>query len=209
MTEIQQSNILIEKHFDRIRDWAIGDIKRCCNFNPDGTCSDNGALVGAFILWCCAIDYYGGLLTSNSDAGGGTKHRMAAFIGKYMPIYDADLIIDLRWSLLHYYSPNHFLLMHENEIEQARKFHLLQTERGIILHLGCSIRDLETAINQYEADLKSDNKLKLNLYHYYQSKPIIMPVKQVRVGYLSSSASGTAIPPLSASGTVGEFDWYK
>ncbi len=44
------ANAFINTHFDRIVDWAIGDIKRCCRMNNDGTCGNNGALVGAFVL---------------------------------------------------------------------------------------------------------------------------------------------------------------
>ena len=48
--ELLLAKAYIDEHFDRIIDWAIGDIRRCCRMNPDGTCDDNGALVGAFIL---------------------------------------------------------------------------------------------------------------------------------------------------------------
>lgn len=30
----------------------------------DGTCDDSGALVGSFILWCYALDYFGYLPTT-------------------------------------------------------------------------------------------------------------------------------------------------
>ena len=98
----------INEHFDRIIEWAVGDIRRCCRMNPDGTCGDKGALVGAFILWTCAIDYFGGLYTGFTSQGA-TKARFREFIGKYMSRYNAEKIEDLRWSLQHYYSPHHFV----------------------------------------------------------------------------------------------------
>ena len=89
----------INEQFERIIDWAVGDIRRCCRMKPDGTCEDNGALVGAFILWTCAIEYFGGLYTGFTSAGQ-TKARFNGFIEKYMSRYDAEKIEDFVSKLL-------------------------------------------------------------------------------------------------------------
>jgi len=62
--ELVLASAFISTHFERIIDWAVGDIKKCCRMKEDGICEENGALIGAFMLWCCAIDYFGGLFTS-------------------------------------------------------------------------------------------------------------------------------------------------
>lgn len=201
------ADAFLKEHFDRIVDWAVGDIKRCCRMNKDGTCNDGGALVGAFILWCCAIEYFGGLYTGNAE-NGGTKERYKGFMSKYMNRYDHEKVYDLRWSLLHYYSPHHFALMHENNLEASRNIHLTQTKQGIILHLGWSINDLENAVNQYKADLNITPELKIKAWRYYKKQLPIMPIKveTLTPTSLNSSASLTSI---SASGTVSEITWTK
>lgn len=210
INELKFAKAFLEEHFDRIVDWAVGDIKRCCRMNPDGTCDDNGALVGAFILWCCAIEYFGGLYTGNAD-NGGTKERYEGFITKYMNRYDFQKVYDLRWSLLHYYSPHHFALMHENSLEANRDIHLTPSNKGIILHLGWSVKDLEDAVNTYKEDLKTDDNLKIKAWSYYKKQYPIMPIKveQLQPTIYNSLASGTAIQSISASGTVSEQDWLK
>jgi len=208
--ELFFANAYLKKHFDRIVDWAVGDIKRCSRINPDGTCDNNGALVGAFILWCCAIEYFGGLYTGNAD-NGGTLKRYREFINKYMPHYDYQKIYDLRWSLLHYYSPHHFALVHENNLEFNKDKHLMKTNRGIYLHLGWSIKDLELAINNYKKDLESSSELKIKAWRYYKKQLPIMPVEIGELKPISNSliVTGTSIQPISASGTVAESNWFK
>lgn len=201
----------IGEHFKRIIDWAIGDIRRCCRMNEDGTCDDSGALVGAFILWTCAIDYFGGLYTGRTSPGD-TKTRFKGFIEKYMQRYDEEKIEDLRWSLQHYYSPHHFVLYHENNLETNRTLHLTQTDKGILLHLGWAVKDLEDAVQTYHDELKSSDTLKIKLWRYYKEQLPIMPVKVENIVLprtFGSLATGTAIQSVSASGTVGPDDWFK
>lgn len=208
--DLELANAFIDKHFARIIDWAVGDIKKCCQLRDDGTCDNNGALVGAFILWCCAIDYFGGLYTNNAS-NGGTKARIKTFINKYMSKYDSDKVYDLRWSLLHYYSPHHFVLYHENNLDANKTIHLSQKKEGIMLHLGHSVLDLEKAVEEYRKELESDDKLKLNLWNYYKEQYPIMPVKVeeiIKPSTFTSLATGTSIiQPLSASGTTSPKEW--
>lgn len=208
--ELVFADAFLKEHFDRIVDWAIGDIKRCCRMNPDGTCDDNGALVGAFILWCCAIEYFGGLYTGNPD-NGGTKTRFKEFITKYMSRYDHSKLYDLRWSLLHYYSPHHFMLIHQNNLEANKDKHLSNTNRGIILHLGWAVKDLEDAVMQYKGELEKDNNLKLKAWQYYKKQYPIMPIKFETVSptLLSSMASLTSVQSITASGTVSQDEWFR
>lgn len=208
--ELLFAEAYIDEHFERIIDWAIGDIRRCCRMNSDGTCDDKGALVGAFILWTCAIDYFGGLYTGRTSPGD-TKARFKGFIEKYMSRYDAEKVEDLRWSLQHYYSPHHFVLYHENNLEKNKTFHLTTTPKGIMLHLGWAVKDLEDAVNKYYEDLKSNNILKVKVWRYYQEQLPIMPVKVETLipTTLSSLATGTAVQSIDASGTVSPDDWFK
>lgn len=149
--ELLFADAFLKQEFERIVNWQVGDVKKCCRMNPDGTCDNNGALVGAFMLWCCAIEYFGGLFIGYPDDGG-TRKRIDGFINKYMPRYDSDKVYELRWSLLHYYSPHNYLLYHENSLESNKDKHLSKEGERIWLHLGWSIKDLEDAVNQYKDD---------------------------------------------------------
>lgn len=210
--ELLFANAFLKQEFDRIVDWAVGDIKRCCRMNSDGTCNDGGAMVGAFILWCCAIEYFGGLYTGNAE-NGGTRQRFEGFMTKYMKRYDYSKVYDLRWSLLHYYSPCHFALIHENNLEANRNIHLSQNNNGIILHLGWSVKDLENSVNKYKNDLKSSDLLKIKAWRYYKKRYPIMPLKSSdfisSTSILNSLPSLTSIKSLSVSGTIGENEWIK
>ncbi len=209
--ELLFAKAYINEHFDRIIEWAIGDIRRCCRMNQDGTCDDNGALVGAFILWTCAIDYFGGLYTGQTSPGA-TKARFKGFIEKYLSRYDAEKIEDLRWSLQHYYSPHHFVLYHENNLETNKNLHLTVTTKGIMLHLGWAVKDLENAVTKYHEDLKTDDVLKVKLWRYYKEQLPIMPVKVetlITPSTFGSLATGSSIQSVDASGTVAPDDWFK
>jgi len=209
--ELAFADAFLKQHFDRIVDWAVGDIKRCCRMNADGTCEDNGALVGAFILWCCAVDYFGGLYTGNFS-NRGTKQRISEFIKTYMKKYDCDKVYDLRWSLLHYYSPHHFVLYHENNLKDNKDKHLTTSNRGIMLHLGWAVKDLDEAVNHYKQDLEKDNTLKLKAWKYYKKQYPIMPIKVEEIYQtktFGSLATGTSIQPISASETIAQDYWVK
>ncbi len=209
--EIFFAKAFIDKHLARIIDWAVGDIRRCCRMNPDGTCANNGALVGAFILWCCAIDYFGGLY-SGFTSKGATKARFQSFIRKYMSRYDANKVEDLRWSLSHYYSPHHFILYHENDLESNRHLHLTPNDRGIMLHLGWAIKDLENAVNNYHQELKTNDQLKIKAWRYYKEQLPIMPVNiETLVSKEMSNLLDidTSQSSITASGTVSQKEWFN
>lgn len=208
--ELIFADAFLKQEFGRIVDWAVGDIKKCCRIKPDGNCDDNGALVGAFILWCCAIEYFGGLYTGNPNERG-TKARMEGFIHKYMNRYDSDKIYELRWSLLHYYSPHNYLMYHKNSLEDNKGKHLSKSGERIWLHLGWSIKDLEDAVNQYRVELEENNKLKIKAWKFFKVRYPIMPLKNEYISPLTLSflASGTAIQSVAASGTVDESYWFK
>lgn len=200
-TELILADAFLKKEFERIVRWVVGDIKKCCRIKDDGNCDENGALVGAFILWCCAIDYFGGLYTGHVA---NTRERMTSFITKYMPAYDPDKVYDLRWSLLHYYSPQHFVLYHENNINENKSMHLLSANKRIFLHLGSAVNDIDKAVNNYKHDLETNDKLKLIAWRYYKKHLPIMPLKiekLIPVDY-RSIASGASLSAISLSGAI-------
>lgn len=210
--ELQLADAFLKEHFDRLIDWAVGDIRRCSRMNEDGSCNEGGALVGAFILWSCSIDYFGGLFTEYAEPSG-TKQRYKQFIEKYMPKYDWEKVFDLRWSLAHYYSPNHFALYQENNLEQNKNLHLTQTQKGILLHLGWAVKDLEDGVSKYHEEMKEDDTLKIKAWKYYKKQLPIMPfhIDQIitSANALASGATGTAIQSVSVSGTVDPMNYLK
>lgn len=208
--ELPLAKAFIDQHLNRIIDWCVGDVWRCCNMNPDGTCRDEGALVGAFMLWCCALDYFGGLFTGNSSDNG-TKTRMREFINKYMQSYDWQKVYDLRWSLLHFYSPHHFLLFHEGDERSGRTKHLTNSNKGILLHLGCSVIDLKNTVDNFRNDVLASDEMKVRIWRYFKDQPPIMPVKfeMVQPATFSSLATGTSIQNIEASGTAPYYTWVK
>ncbi|OGM22487.1 hypothetical protein A2865_02635 [Candidatus Woesebacteria bacterium RIFCSPHIGHO2_01_FULL_39_17] len=209
--ELQLAEAFIDEHFSRIVDWAVGDIKRCCRMNEDGTCDESGALVGAFILWCCAIDYFGGLFTSYTSQGA-TKARFRSFIKAYMDRYDSEKVIELRWSILHFYSPHFFLLYHENNLEQNKNLHLTATQGGIYLHLGWAIKDLEDAVKRYWDDLKVNKTLKIKAWRYYKEYYPIMPIRIenfMSQRIFNSLPTGAQIQSVNVSWTISQDSWLK
>lgn len=176
--------------------------------NEDGTCDNNGALVGAFILWTCAIDYFGGLFTGLTSQGD-TKARFKGFIHKYMGRYDAEKIEDLRWSLQHYYSPHHFVLYHKNNLEINKRLYLTQTNKGILLNLGWAVKDLEEAVQKYHDDLKATDTLKVKLWRYFKAQLPIMPVKFDQIIVPKTFSEVEEAHSITASGTVGPNDWLN
>jgi len=209
--ELLLADAFIAEHFSRIISWAVGDVKKCCRMSQDGTCDNGGALVGAFILLCCALDYFGGLYTGLTKASE-TKNRYNSFIRKYMSRYDWEKLYDLRWSLLHYYSPHHFVLYHENSLETNKNLHLSNSEKGILLHLGWFIKDFEDAVNKYWEELKMDPELKIKAWRYYKQQLPIMPLKVEQVfsqSAMSAMATITSIQSFPASGTAAPEYWIK
>lgn len=191
--DIDKNKLLIADAFfkgnlDRLVEWSVGDIRKCCRMKEDGSCEEGGAMVGAFILWICAIEYLGGLLTGNTEPDG-TNNRITEFVSRYLRGYNPAFITELRWSLLHYYSPHYFALMHENNILEARKIHLKKapaTKNQYILHLGCCIVDLEKAANVFKKDFWENEEIRLVAYSFCETHLPIMPIKFVSL-FLSDS----------------------
>ncbi len=209
--ELKQAQEFIDNNLTRIIRWTIGDIKKCCRFKKDGTCLDNGALIGAFILWCCAIDYFGGLYTGLTSQSA-TSARYKEFIEKYMPQYPADKVEDLRWALLHYYTVRHFVLYHHNNLELNKLIHLTESSKGIRLHLGTSIIDLEKAVNQYRKELATSPALKVKFWRYNKELSPLVPVNfdvPSKYSVLNSLASSVTLQSMPASGTADESTWFK
>jgi len=209
--ELQLAKPFIDEHLDRLIDWSVGDIRKCCHLNQDGSCDENGSLVGAYILWCCAIEYLGGLYTGLTGAGN-TRARFKEFIQKYMPSYDAQKVEDLRWSLSHYYSPHHFVLYHEGNLQKNRDIHLSETPRGILLHLGCAIEDLENAADAFRSDVEQDQTLQVKIWRFYKEQLPVMPleVEKLIASTMASQETGSVMQTSStAAGTVGPEEWSK
>ncbi len=135
---------------------------------------------------------------------------MGGFIRTYMNKYDSDKLYDLRWSLVHYYSPHHFVLYHENNLSANIERHLSSSNRGILLHLGCSIRDLEGAVTRYRKDLESDDSLKMKAWKYYKKQYPIMPIKVEEIFSVNTAGgSFNQLTSLSTSGTVSPESWIN
>jgi hypothetical protein len=209
------ADAFLEKHFDRlVLEWSVGDIKKCCRMREDGSCEDGGAMVGAFSLWVCSIEYLGGLLTGNTKAKG-TGDRITKFVGAYLGGYNPAFITELRWSLLHFYSPHHFSLIHEDNILAARKYHLqkvLGTEDQFHLHLGCSVADLEGAAKKFIDDLWGSEEMRMTAFTFYQTHLPLMPMKAISLfladNLANSNPSIAGIGMVPGSGTV-KMNWDK
>jgi hypothetical protein len=174
--ELKQAKEFISTNFIRLVNWSIGDIKKCCRMREDGTCEENGSLVGSFILWCCAIDFFGGLFTGRATRHE-TERRFNEFVNKYMNNYDYKKLIDLRWALLHFYTSRHFAFHQSNNICDCKQIHLTNSNSGIVMDLYCSIRDLENAVKHYQQDLEQSEELQIRLFRYFKVSKTLMPIK--------------------------------
>jgi len=164
------------KKIDQIGDWCVGDIRRCCRLKKDGSYEQGGALVGAFILWVCALDYLGGLLT---NAHRDYKKRIRTFLEQYVnkaridsKKYDSQEILDLRNGLVHSYCPN-FLLVSSID----RRFHLAKIQARTFLVLEEVVEDMERAFEKFKKDLLSSDKMMLTAFDYYKKYPPLGPLK--------------------------------
>lgn len=167
-----------KRNFDRLLEWSVGDIRKCCRMRKDGSCEEDGAMVGSFILWICSIEYLGGLLSGNTEMKG-TSDRITRFIQKYLKGYNPEYLIELRWSLLHYYSPHYFALIHENNLNGMRRYHLQKIpgkSDQYYLHLGCSVFDLEKAVEEFKKDFWNKKDQRIIAYNFYKTHLPIMPI---------------------------------
>ncbi len=132
-------------------------------------------MVGAFILWVCALDYLGGLLTNEHKD---YKLRIKEFLEKYInkarkdgKSYDPQDIIDLRNGLVHSYCPN-FLLVSSID----RKLHLERMGDRTFMVLEEIVEDTEKAFEMFKKDLLSSDKMMLTAFDYYKEYPPVGPI---------------------------------
>ena len=178
------ADTFLKEHFERIKTWAVGDIRKCCRLKKNGVCQKNGAFIGTSILWICAIEFFGGLLTSCSGQRE-TNRRIESFVKEYLSKYgkyNPQKLNDLRWSLVHFYSVRHFTI---DESKEGRKHHLKKIEnRDCLLHLGRMIEDLEKAVSDYTKDLWKDPRLRIKAFRYFRKTKIIMPISFEKMKFL-------------------------
>lgn len=162
---------------DQIGNWCVGDIRRCCRFRQNGTFEPNGSMVGAFILWVCALDYLGGLRTNSKKD---YKKRITSFLGYLNSMrkasnklrrYNAKKIIDFRNGLIHSYCPNYTLVSAGD-----RKLHLRKRNKRIYLILEEVIEDMEGAFELFKKDLLSSDRMMVKAYNYYKTYPPLGPL---------------------------------
>lgn len=181
--KMDRDKLFIAKAFfkariDQIGDWSVGDIRRCCRLRQDGTFEQNGSMVGAFILWVCALDYLGGLLTNDKR---GYKKRIRGFL-RYLNRarkdnnkprrYDDKKLIVFRNELVHSYSPNYTLVSAGD-----RTLHLRKRNKRMYLVLEEVIEDMEEAFKFFKNDLLSSNKMMLMAFDYYKTYPPLGPIE--------------------------------
>ncbi len=167
---------IFDAHIDGLGDWVVGDIRRCCRLKTDGQYESNGAMVGAFVLWVCAIDYLGGLLTNNHND---SSVRMMVYITEYLnkarpqegPFYKETDIFNLRNGIVHSYSPPNFLLTNS----QSKRLHLTTQGGYTWLVLECVIDDMEKAFVNFRNDLLSNEKILLKAFDYSMKFPPLSP----------------------------------
>jgi len=182
ITSDQLRQEFLSEHFPRVKDWTVGDIRKASRISKDGTTGENGSLVGAYILWCAAIEYFGGLLMGPEST---TEQRIQQFVEKYLSKtgnYNAKHIYDLRWSLSHYFTPRGYSVLAQ-ELDEIT-LHLKITNKGCSIHLGSAISNLETAVDMFEVDLKEQPKMREVAFEYYAQHRVIKPIEFTEIQVL-------------------------
>lgn len=197
--ELVIAKALIESEFPRVYDWVIGDIRKCCRLKEDGSYKKGaGSLIGAFILWCCAVDYYGGLLTGVKKYHNwenkiiredySSRQRVKIFTEKYLNTYgnyDSNRVYDLRNSLVHNYTVKGYEVVEHDP--DKKDSHLKKDEKGRYwMHLGTAISDLEHAVIDYMKDVENEDVLKINAYEYYIIHPLLKPLNPQEVNFIEN-----------------------
>ena len=166
--KIELGKPYIKEHINRLYDWSVGDIKRCCRLRADGSFEDGGAPFGAFILWVCAIDFWGGVMT-NLAGKKDASQRFKAFVNGYLKdqnkLYKHNEIYDFRNELIHYYTLMHFSVEHDPNFNSK---HLQKLNNGSrLLVLGPAISDLETSVTKLITDIKNDDEKTITAFEYF------------------------------------------
>jgi hypothetical protein len=178
------ADAFLKQHFSRLKEWSIGDIRKSSGLKNNGEFTGNGAYIGSSILWICAIDFFGGLLTGSCEPRG-TDRRIKTFVQKYLRKYghyNPDKLSDLRWSLIHFYTVRHYTL---DETQATRRYHLKKIKnRDGLLHLGRMIEDLELAVEDYTKDLWSKPELRIRAYRYFRQTNPLMVIDNSELEFL-------------------------
>jgi len=158
----------INDHINRLYDWSVGDIRRCCRIKADGSFEDEGALYGAFILWVCAIDFWGGVMTNLAEKRD-SNQRFKAFVNGYLKkqseLYKYSEIYNFRNELTHYYTLMHFSVERDPNFNSK---HLQKLKNGSrLLVLGPAINDLEASVTNLITDIKNDGDKIVTAFEYF------------------------------------------
>lgn len=182
--ELQIAEALLKQESKRIYCEIVGGIRKCYRFRKDGSYkTETSSLIGTLILWCCAIDYYGGLLEGFKKYRNrqgklkkedySSKQRIKAFVKDYLKRYgnyDYNKVYKLRNSLVHSYTLDGYGVVECDS--NKRKTHLTKDEKDRhLLHLELAVKDLKKAIKDYMKDVTNDDKLKICAYEYYTIHP--------------------------------------
>ncbi|OGE63742.1 hypothetical protein A3A14_04215 [Candidatus Daviesbacteria bacterium RIFCSPLOWO2_01_FULL_43_38] len=187
--ELLIAKALLKKEFKRVYNWVVGDIRKCCRLKKDGTYKRGaGSLIGAFILWCCAVDYFGGLLIGIKKYRNwkgelkkedySSKQHVKAFVETYLKKYgeyDAEKVYRLRCSLVHNYTLSGYEVV-EHDLSKRSNHLTKDSKNRYWLHLGSAIEDLEKAVEDYMNDVKKHDNFKINAYEYYTVHPLLKPM---------------------------------
>lgn len=127
-----------------LHDMAFLDIKRA---------SSGKSKMGAFILSSCFIEYLAGFRYGKETSGNDYKN----LVKNYLPQYNKDkLYKDLRCKLVHNYSEGGSYLFTDNNASLHGK---PTTDNKIVLNLENFIDDIESALNTYFEEIKSNEDL--------------------------------------------------
>lgn len=183
--ELLHADAFLKQEFPRLKKWSIGDLKIASGMNKSGEFIGKGAYIGSSILWICAIEFFGGLLTGCYSQNE-TARRIDEFVEKYLKkygCYNADKLKDLRWSLVHYYSVRHYTL---DESKETKKYHLKKIKnRDCLLHIGKMIEDLEKAVEDYTRDLWIKPELRIRAYRYFRKTLPLMAINNNTLEFLN------------------------
>jgi len=152
--EPNENTTFINSLWHSLHDMAFQDIKRA---------SGGNAKMGAFILASCYIDYLSGFRYGKNTKG----LDYVRFVREYLTDkYDASkLYQDLRCKLVHNYSEGGSYAFTDNHPER----HNVKIPDGrIMLNLENFIDDIESVLNQYFEELRTDDekfKLAQNRYN--------------------------------------------
>jgi hypothetical protein len=148
-----EKKIFIDSLWNSLHDMAFLDIKKA---------SAGNAKMGAFILASCYIDYLAGFRYGKNSKG----LDYVRFVKEYFTDkYDASkLYQDLRCKLVHNYSEGGSFAFTDNHPER----HNVKIPDGrIMLNLENFVDDIETVLNKYFQELRTDDekyKLAQNRY---------------------------------------------